>query len=473
MFSDSFYPTPFSLCEKMIAPYSSILRDGAIVLEPSAGKWDIASYIKSISNSKAKIHLIEIEPELQELCKKYGTLVAYDFLTFEPDTNYDFIFMNPPYSNGDEHLLKAWDIAKNTTIVCLLNAETIRNPFSAKRKALKAIIEDFGSVEYVENAFSNAERETDVEIAIVTLTKKTADAYRFQNFETDNRSFEELNETSLATHDKIANIVADYRRATDLYADGVAMIRKADSIWKQFAECIDGFQIAGKCYSTNEAVHTYQDSIRMSVWNSIIRGMNIEKYMTGKVLDGFRDKMKQQGNIAVNKQNIELFIASVLQNSGNILEESIVSTFEYLTKYHKENRHEPEWWAHNEAYMVGKKFVLPYIMETNKWDWGFSKLYNYGRVSALEDIDKALCYLTGTQYETCRGIIDSINSAIDSGTTKCQSEFFDIVFYKKWTVHFTFRSPKVWADFNIRATKSLGWLPPDMEWKWRQKNKFT
>jgi 16S rRNA G966 N2-methylase RsmD len=99
--------------------------------------------VKSTSNGKAKIHLIEIEPQLQELCKKYGTLVAYDFLTFEPDTNYDYIFLNPPFSNGDEHLLKAWDIAKNTTIVCILNAETVRNPYSQKRKALQAIIDDF------------------------------------------------------------------------------------------------------------------------------------------------------------------------------------------------------------------------------------------------------------------------------------------------------------------------------------------
>ena len=97
--------------------------------------------------------MIEIESNLQELCKKHGTLIAYDFLSFDPDTNYDFIFMNPPFSNGDEHLLKAWEISKNTTIVCILNAETVRNSYSQKRKALQAIIDDFGSVEYIENAF--------------------------------------------------------------------------------------------------------------------------------------------------------------------------------------------------------------------------------------------------------------------------------------------------------------------------------
>jgi hypothetical protein len=57
--------------------------------------------------------------------------------------------MNPPFSNADDHFLKAWEIAENTDIVCLMNAETIRNPYSQKRQLVNRIIEDNGgSVEY-------------------------------------------------------------------------------------------------------------------------------------------------------------------------------------------------------------------------------------------------------------------------------------------------------------------------------------
>lgn len=56
--------------------------------------------------------------------------------------SFDFIIMNPPFSNGDEHFIKAWEIADNTTIVCLLNSETINNPYSEKRKLVKKIIDD-------------------------------------------------------------------------------------------------------------------------------------------------------------------------------------------------------------------------------------------------------------------------------------------------------------------------------------------
>lgn len=89
-------------------------------------------------------------------------------------------------------------------------------------------------MEYLENAFSNSERKTDVEIAIVTLTKKTEGSFSFHDFETESEFFGEINETALASPDRIGNIVADYKRSVELYAEGVALIRKADRIAKQF-----------------------------------------------------------------------------------------------------------------------------------------------------------------------------------------------------------------------------------------------
>ena len=45
--------------------------------------------------------------------------------------------MNPPFSNGDKHLLKALQMQeKGGNIVCLLNAETLRNPYTESRKEL-------------------------------------------------------------------------------------------------------------------------------------------------------------------------------------------------------------------------------------------------------------------------------------------------------------------------------------------------
>ena len=49
---------------------------------------------------------------------------------------FDLIIANFPFSDGDKHLHKAIDIMFSGQIVCLINAETIKNPFSNSRKEL-------------------------------------------------------------------------------------------------------------------------------------------------------------------------------------------------------------------------------------------------------------------------------------------------------------------------------------------------
>lgn len=89
--------------------------------------------------------------------------------------------------------------------------------------------------------------------------------------------------------------------------------------------------------------------------------------MTAKVLEAFQNKMKEQKNIALTKNNIEVFIQSIMLNGNNILEESITSAFDLMTRYDVENRFEPEGWAHNSSYMVNKKVVIPGVMSIRNY----------------------------------------------------------------------------------------------------------
>jgi hypothetical protein len=186
----------------------------------------------------ARIDLIEIEPELQEIAKQYGTIVDNNFLEFVPNSPYDYIIMNPPFDNGEKHLLMAIQIAtnqnSNCTIRCILNAETIRNPYSIQRKQLANLLEHYNAtIEYIQNGFSNAERETDVEIAMISVTiLNKKENYFDANLEQDSEYFGELNERALQTPNRIENIVQDFQRAKEMYSEGVAQIRRAQEIMK-------------------------------------------------------------------------------------------------------------------------------------------------------------------------------------------------------------------------------------------------
>jgi len=180
MFNENkdFYPTPNKLIRKMLS-YIDFKRIRT-VLEPSAGKGDLVEGIKKqfeISRYHSRkenydIDLIENNENLQHILQgnKYR-LVHDDFLTFDTYKRYDVIILNPPFSNGDKHLLKAIEMQQSGgEIVCLLNSDTLKNPYTNTRKDLLHQLEKHNAdVEYIENAFMDAERSTGVEIALIYI----------------------------------------------------------------------------------------------------------------------------------------------------------------------------------------------------------------------------------------------------------------------------------------------------------------
>lgn len=178
MYNASFYPTPPKVAEKMLAKAGKL--SGRSILEPSAGKGDLADAavgkLECYYHTRCRelVHCIEIEPELQAAIRGKGyPLVGTDFLTFWPDEKYDLILMNPPFANGDAHLLHAWEILDHGDIVCLLNEQTLLSPCTANRKLLATVIEAHGEVEHLGRCFAeDAFRKTQVRVSLVHLHKK-------------------------------------------------------------------------------------------------------------------------------------------------------------------------------------------------------------------------------------------------------------------------------------------------------------
>ncbi|WP_286696968.1 methyltransferase, partial [Catenibacterium sp. UBA627] len=115
--------------------------------------------------------------QLKEEVKERSTyvhvkIVHNDFMTFASKKHYDLILMNPPFANGDEHLMKAIQMQQENggKILCILNAETLLNLYSNKRKFLMNTLNDLGAkIQFVDNGFSDAERQTDVRVALIYI----------------------------------------------------------------------------------------------------------------------------------------------------------------------------------------------------------------------------------------------------------------------------------------------------------------
>ena len=159
MLNKNFYPTPENLIIKMCAKIKN--RNPKAILEPSAGKGDIVEYLNKsriFNYSRPDIKAIEKDPDLfATLMGKDIRVIDSDFLLYNGGDIFDIIIMNPPFAEGDKHLLKAMDILYSGEIVCLLNSETIKNPCTPTRKELCKRLEEVGAdIEYIQDEIGRA-----------------------------------------------------------------------------------------------------------------------------------------------------------------------------------------------------------------------------------------------------------------------------------------------------------------------------
>ena len=185
MIPKELYPTPEEIARKMAALVD--FEKVESILEPSAGNGDLATAViraydkrhyRGYAEKERDPFLSEVVDvvEIDEKCRAFlksqkANVIAEDFLKLQTFKRYDLIIMNPPFSDGVKHLLKAVEMQKyGGQIVCLLNSETINNPYTLERKVLLEKIEQYGGKVYDYGAcFANSERSTDVNVCCVYI----------------------------------------------------------------------------------------------------------------------------------------------------------------------------------------------------------------------------------------------------------------------------------------------------------------
>lgn len=517
MFGEQFYPTPKEVIKMMVKPYSGDVWKGGIngrrndsfcyglidkiVLDPSAGKGDILNFIAEDLRDYARgvscdLMGIEIDPNLQSILKDNDiSLLGSDFLRYEQDIFFDVILMNPPFKNGDAHLLKAIEIAHDTDIVCLLNAETLLNPHTNQRKLLLEKIEEFGSFEIIGNVFDTAERKTNVNVALVRL-RVTNEAqsfdFDFSDYEPQKIEFDEsFVKNEVARKDLIGNMMIQFEQAKKAYKEYIEAQKK----WEHYTN----FVLTAATYRNPKdfdkqdlppmkRYNHFNNKIKATMWRTVITELGLERYMTSKIQQNFNVFIQQQSAMSFTKENVHDLFQMLVMNSGSILEQSIIDVFEMLTaNYYSENRCYVEGWKTNDRYKVNKKIIAPMYVKHGEYmssydlkQYGDRFSLGYNGEHKYTDIDRALCYISGKPYEHITTIKSALQTKFEQlgkvftghkFDNSCSSTFFDIKFYKKGTVHLKFRDNFLWQEFNMRACAGKQWLPDNERTEWENKRK--
>lgn len=519
--TSEFYPTPRALADEMVRhiKWETI----STVLEPSAGKGDILKAVARKLRHERDIDVDCIEAdanlrqvlsynfssekrdiiydrmrdldnrrwshdnalsakereELAALDDEYNGffsdgihIVGNDFFTYQPFKRYDLIIMNPPFSEGDKHLLKALDIQKRGgQIVCLLNAETIRNPFTHTRQELLQTLEKYNyQCEFIQNAFCTAERATGVEIALIRVNipavQETSDIYERMMKAEYCAEYENRECTDLDITDFIKMIISKYRVEC---RSGLELIRQYKAMLPYIQNSFDDKYstplLELKVCSERSALseNDFLRKVRYKYWKALLCNDKFVGKLTSKLQEEYREKVQELGNYEFDEYNIMFLAAEMNAHIKSGIENEIEAMFDRMTEKHsyypefQKNIHYFNGWKTNKAYKVEKKVILPCYGVFDRYD---GRPWVRSAHSILCDIERIFNFLDGNMTAEI-DLFSQLDMHFKAGITKNIScKYFDVTFYKKGTVHITFTNPKLVERFNIYVTKRKGWLPP-------------
>ena len=471
LFTDNsdFYPTPEEVINMMMMGENVI---GKKILEPSAGSGNIVRWLKE--NGAGEVIACEKDKHLQKLFAGECQLLAEDFLsvTAEQVSHVDYIVMNPPFSEGIRHIRHAFEIAPaGCTIVALCNSTNLEKTWNSEYVTFQELVKLYGNSEHIGTAFDTAERKTDVGISIVKLYKEGEADEEFADYLFSNEDDTlNSNETEgLVQYNLVRDLVNRYVSAVKLFDETMAAANKINDM----ARFDDGdrtrahyLPIEFGAYSFDgKHIHVtrqqYKKQMQRYYWRIIFDKLNMEKYATNGLREQLNRFIEKQVEVPFTMHNVYQLLNMVIQTTGQRMDKALLEAFDLICSLSSENSTAGEKWETNANYMVNRKFIVPYMTSYDaRWPRDYVTLSYSSNETKVIDVVKALCYITGTNYDSINPLNRLIyDSKIPYGEW-FEWGFFRVKAFKKGTMHFEFLDEAVWAKFNQAVAKQRGWVLP-------------
>lgn len=539
---NGFYPTPPTLSEKLLSGIE--WEKVGTVLEPQAGKGNIVhavmeKYItlRGYGDRQLNVDCVEIDPYLRsilqyEFCgqrmrelservhqldekKEYDCelhryrelpadeaaeykalkreqelrhrldlhIIHDDFHTFQSRKHYDLIAMNPPFVDGDAHLLKAIELqlCSGGMIRCILNAETIRNPYTNRRRFLVRKLQELeAEIKYVEGAFSDSERRTDVEVALISINipapKRESTIFdRLRRAaEVDEPTPNDVKEMTVA--DFMGQIVSRFNVEVDA---GLTLIREYEAMKPYIMDSFEHGQydfpnltlcvgdpshtIRGTVPSANK----YLRLVRKKYWEALFSNKEFVGKLTSNLREEYMKKVSAMADFDFTLFNIQQIAEQMNAEMGKGIQETIVALFDKLTEEHSwypecaKNIHYYNGWKTNKVHKINSKVIIPTYGMFSTYSWAAKDTFElYQAEKTISDIEKVFDYLDGNETAAV-DLHGVLRRACEAGQNRnIQCKYFDVTLYKKGTMHIKFRNQALVDRFNIYCCRKKNWLPP-------------
>lgn len=499
-----FYPTGKRTAARM---FTKITTQVTHVCDPSAGRGHLLRYLKEAQEEQrrdwryrahkgdldmgevskldiahnAQYSAIEIDAQHHPTLKEDEVqILGYDFLQIDSLASVSHVLMNPPFASGARHVLHAWDAVYDAEVIAIVNAETIRNPFSKERQRLVDLIGQHGSVEFFKDEFTDeVERKTDVEIALVYLRKEPTihkALFGFVEELTKEGATVELGEGSVQACNALAlpdnfvkNTVANYKLAVNAMRVAVQSEAIAARLATNLGLTLQEMQADGVgsdvrksskelSAETNKEFKSRYRSLKEKAWAQVIRST----LLTDKLSNQARRKLEAQVQsiytLEFSEANIHGFLQGVVESMGDIYTEMICGLFDNILGRSDDNVVFYKAWKSNEKHkQLGmrirmSRFIIPCLGSS------YSSRLTYEAEQFLADIDKVFGYLDGVT-EPYPGLVAAFRQRPENGE-RYSTRYFDFRFYPKArTVHFYPKNKEVIERLNQFVGKLRRWIP--------------
>jgi predicted RNA methylase len=323
MFNSEFYPTSIEVIEQMLEGYNI---SGKVILEPSAGSGNIVSY--ALNMAAKEVIACEKHDDLRKIVQTKCKVIADDFFTVTSDkiSHIDMIIMNPPFSNADKHINHAFEVAPpGCTIIALCNYATFENTYSSFREHLKTTIEAYGSIQNIGNAFSTADRTTDVNVGLIRLHKPGANNNaEFDGFFLEDDP-EETQFNGIMPYNIVRDLVNRYVAAVKLFDEQLETAQSCNAMifWLfLFIKIAMHINEDGKVIIKQRA--EFKKDLQKSAWNWIFEKMNMQKYSTKGLKADINKFVEQQTNVPFTMRNIYKMLEIVVGTQSQRMDKAII-----------------------------------------------------------------------------------------------------------------------------------------------------
>lgn len=456
-----------------------------ILLDDGDERYSLSATETAATKKLVEVQCVEIDANLCSILresKHHYLCDNADFLDWCSFTRYDTVLMNPPFANGDKHLLKAIKLLSNGgQICCILNAETLKNPYTTTRQELLRTLQEYhADIEYVENGFSDAERQTDVEVALIyvdipqtSITQEVAvnfvkgDVYEDNYTEYQNQVYAGNAITLMVEQFQLEaryglklidtfNQMKQYIPTTSTDTEHRMINLVVSSIGEEHSQ-------------ERSPSNTFIRALREKYWTNVFQTNEIRNLMTEAAAAKYQAQIRKFRDYDFTLSNIKALQIELSNNLNQNVEEAIVDLYDRFTYKHSmdndKNVHMFNGWKTNSGFKINpKKIIYPLYCYTNYrsyGSWDFWKVRDF-----LTEVEKVMVYLDGGKTEGSN-VVEILNNykGLDLHNSydgrKIEFKYFDVELKKKQTIHIFWKCPELIKKLTIIGCKHHGALPND------------